>query len=294
MPLVIICTSVEILTRRIPNVYKCKKDYLDKHSDSISILFLGNSCVLYGINPDYVNKISFNAANPGQPLFYDNGILKKYQNNWNNLDCIAIQVSYSSIFCEIDFFRKCKYNIYFGMHTSKKLAEYIEVFNSAPIVLIKRIYYYYIKGYSFTPCTDLGWCSYGDSKSSEGLVKTGKDIAWVHSKSINDKSFSENIIALKSIFEFAINKGVKLFVYTPPAYHTYNENLDSTDVNQMIAILKSFDREHSNVAYANFLYDTSFSEADYYDAVHLNEAGAKKLTCKIDSLINKCPQNIWK
>ena len=39
--------------------------------------------------------------------------------------------------------------------------------------------------------------------------------------------------------------------------------------------------------YYNFLTDKSFIAEDYYDADHLNEIGAKKLTLKIDSIINE-------
>ena len=46
------------------------------------------------------------------------------------------------------------------------------------------------------------------------------------------------------------------------------------------------EKYRGNVTYQNFLLDSSFSAIDFYDADHLDEIGAKKLTSKIDSLIN--------
>ncbi|HWY10915.1 MAG TPA: DUF1574 family protein, partial [Bacteroidia bacterium] len=97
---------------------------------------------------------------------------------------------------------------------------------------------------------------------------------------------AENVNFLRSIIEFAKSKGVKVFLYTPPAYHTYTDNLDAKQLNQTIVTLINMANEYSNVKYHNFLLDPDFSSEDFYDGDHLNKSGAKKLTIKIDSIIN--------
>ena len=78
-----------------------------------------------------------------------------------------------------------------------------------------------------------------------------------------------------------------MFLYTPPAYHAYIENLDSIQLNETISTLLNLASKYENVTYRNFLLDTSFKEVDFFDADHLNEIGAKKLTSKIDTLLKK-------
>ena len=86
LPLIIIVLSFEILLDKIPNDYRYKKEYLDQNSDRIKVLFLGSSHVYFGINPTYISLNSFNASYYSQSLDYDFEILKKYSNNWSQLD----------------------------------------------------------------------------------------------------------------------------------------------------------------------------------------------------------------
>jgi hypothetical protein len=58
--------------------------------------------------------------------------------------------------------------------------------------------------------------------------------------------------------------------------------------------MKKFAAKYDNVTYQNFLLDSSFSAIDFFDADHLNEIGAKKLTSKLDTLINQRKQNTWR
>ena len=49
--------------------------------------------------------------------------------------------------------------------------------------------------------------------------------------------------------------------------------------------MSSLTKNYNNTTYVDFLLDTSFVKADFYDADHLNDKGAKKLTIKLESLI---------
>ncbi|MEG1665057.1 MAG: hypothetical protein RR286_07110 [Mucinivorans sp.] len=42
---------------------------------------------------------------------------------------------------------------------------------------------------------------------------------------------------------------------------------------------------HKSVSYLDFFTDSSYIDDDFFDADHLTELGAKKLSCKIDSLM---------
>jgi hypothetical protein len=286
----------EILLRKIPNDYVSKKQFLDNNSDSIKVLFLGSSHALVGINPTYFSVFSFNAGYFSQSLDYDFEILKKYKNNWENLDCIVIPISYSSLYGRletgIESWRVKNYIIYYEMNTFTQISNFTELFSTRLNVNLGKIYTYYIRGESNISCSNLGWGQDYNSKKKEDLVKTGITAAKRHLKK-DDRFLEENIKILKSIIEFAKNKNVKVFLFTPPAYYTYVENLNRMQLIQTITTLIKIDNFYNNVAYLNFLEDSSFSAVDFYDADHLNEIGAKKFTIKLDSLIIRNKATTW-
>ena len=43
IPIIALAIGLEISLRNIPNSYSYKKEYLDKHSEELEILFLGSS-----------------------------------------------------------------------------------------------------------------------------------------------------------------------------------------------------------------------------------------------------------
>jgi hypothetical protein len=99
LPFVIIAIPMEYMLRQIPNDYKYKKNYLDKHSNEIQTLILGTSHAFYGIDPIYFSTNTFNASNVSQSLRFDFEILKKYQNEFANLETIVLAISYHSLLC---------------------------------------------------------------------------------------------------------------------------------------------------------------------------------------------------
>jgi hypothetical protein len=181
LPIIIIGVSLEILLRNIPNNYQYKKEFLDKYSDSIRVLFLGSSGAFYGIDPAYCSPKSYNASQVSQSLDYDLETLKKYRNNWSNLKCIAIPINYISLFDKlesgIEAWRVKNYCIYYGMHRSGKLKNYTEVFSSKLDVNLKRLYSYYIEKKPNITCTYLGWGFKNQSRYKQDLEQTGKTTA---------------------------------------------------------------------------------------------------------------------
>jgi hypothetical protein len=288
-PIVVFVVSTEYLLRNIPNDYLFKKEFLDKKSDSIVVLFLGNSHAFYGINPSYFSSNSFNASHISQSLDYDFEILKKYKTHLGNLKCIAIPISYFSLFGSLktgaESWRVKNYTIYYDINTSNKLIDHSEAIGNKLSIVLKRNWSYYIMGNSNISCNDLGWGINFNSINKMDLSLTGETAAKRHFYK-NDKYFIENINILKSIIGFAKKNGTKVLFYTTPAFHTYTNNLDNKQLNQTINTMMNFADKYENVTYYNFLFDSSFLANDFYDADHLNEFGSKKLTLKIDSIAN--------
>jgi hypothetical protein len=289
LPLIFVALLLEFILRQIPNDYALKKNYLDKHSSKIEVLFLGSSHSFYGINPIYTEKCSFNASHISQTLKYDLEILKKYENNLSKLKTIVIPISQFTLFTKLEKssenWRVKNYNIYYYMNMSLNLPDYFEILTFKLIVNLNRILDYFIKNKSNISCSELGWGTGYNSKKYIDLIESGKVAADRHNKK-NQDYFNENLDSLKSIIEIGKKHNAKIFLFTPPSYITYRMYLNKEQLDKTIEASKSISNIYDNSLYINMIEDESFNENDFYDADHLNEIGAEKLTKLIDNYIN--------
>lgn len=281
------CLIIEFLLRRIPNEYTLKRDYLDKNSDMIEVLFLGGSHGRSAFNPASMAKRSFNAAQHSQSLDYDFEILKKYRNKFSNLQFIVLPVSYGTLFSKLaggpEAWRAKSYIIYFDIVLSDNIRYHTEIMNGILGTQFYRLYSYYIRKIDEVNCTDLGW---GKANFSNDLNKTGIDAAKRHAEFDDYKYFKEMTSILDSIASFAKSNNTKLIMITTPTYKSYRENLKKSQLDSTINAIRKIVSKNENCYYLNFFEDSSFYETDFRDGDHLNAKGAKKLTLRIDSILN--------
>ena len=287
---------MEILLRQIPNDYKFKKKYLDTHAKEIKTLILGNSQSFYGIDPVYFSSNTFNASYISQSLDYDLEILKMYWNSLENLESVVLSISYFTLFDNLEAgsesWRVKNYVIYCGINSSNSLRDYTEILSNRFSVNLKRLGSHYIKGNSNITCTELGWGVNYKSENSRDLIKTGKTAGLRHTRK-NFQFLNDNIITLKTFIELCESHKVKVVLFTPPAFITYRQNLNAEQLKRTIASANEISREYNNCLYINLLENTEFSAKDFYDADHLNEIGAKKLSSMINRLINDKNERIY-
>ena len=69
-----------------------------------------------------------------------------------------------------------------------------------------------------------------------------------------------------------------MIVLTTPSYHTYWENLDQEQLDLFVEYCEYLEKQYDNVYYLNMLADERFQPDDFFDADHLNEYGAEKLS----------------
>jgi len=289
LPVIIAAVCLEVLVRHIPNDYLYKKNYLDKHSKQIQILFLGSSHAFYGINPQYIKANSFNAAYVSQTPEYDLAILKKYNHKWDSLKYIVIPIDYFSLTSNLqnseESWRVKNYKIYYGISLNYSISDNFEIFNTRLDVNIGRALAYYRKKIYALTCSNLGWGTNYKSEKAKDLISTGILAAQRHT-AVNNQYFKQGVENLDSIIKFAQNNSIKIIIYTSPAYKSYIQNLSAAQLQQTINAIHSAASANNNVTYFNLLTDTSFVAKDFFDADHLNELGAQKLTLKLDSLIH--------
>jgi len=283
---------MEPLLRRIPNNYKYKKEYLDNNAGKIETLILGSSHSFFGINPEYFSTNTFNACYVSQTLNYDYKIFTKYKNRFKCLKTVILPISYSTLFAKLelnsDSWRIKNYLIYYGITTPSSLTDFMEITSCKPQSNVKRLYSYYLRNKSDISCSKYGWGTTDRSQNAQDLIKTGKIAAQRHTKdNINSKqnqiTYKENIAMLHSIITWCNDKNIKVLLVTLPAFETYRKNINPEQLTVSVNIATNLALQYHNCSYLNLFADTNFVAKDYYDADHLNEIGAKKLSTIINN-----------
>jgi hypothetical protein len=170
------------------------------------------------------------------------------------------------------------------MRTTYNISDYSEVLSNKLDINLQRIDSYYLLGQTNITSSKLGWGEGFPSDVKLDLVEKGRVAAQRHRRT-SDFYVEENIEILRSLIAFATERDIQVIFYTPPAFQTYVENLNKKQLHRTISTMHDLDKEYQNVTYVNFLTSRLFQEADFYDADHLNERGAKKFTLEIGKLI---------
>jgi hypothetical protein len=280
---------IELMIRNIPNEYKFKKEYLDRNSENIEVLFIGASEIHCGLDPAYFRKKSFNLGHPGQSMDYCYEILKKYENKWSSLDYIVLPASYTSLFYKMEdskeAWRVKNYRIYYKIKISKRIRSYAEVLNGQLIDHFPRLFNYYFKNVDEIRCTDKGCNISNTSETQDDLAISGLKAAKRHTIPKQQQCYEEMKSALDSIIGFSKRNNCKIIFCTSPAYKSYRENFDKYQFSTTINTFMKAVEENSNCTYLDLLDDKRFDDKDFLDADHLNSLGARKLSSIIDSII---------
>ncbi|HMJ69481.1 MAG TPA: hypothetical protein VK508_11315 [Cyclobacteriaceae bacterium] len=287
LPIALACVALELMLRRIPNDYSHKRNYLDKNSRQIEVLFLGSSHAFYGIDPLFLETRAFNAAYVSQTLHYDFEILKKYEGRWDRFRYVVLAVDYFSLYNNlhesVESWRVKNYNIYWGINDSYRIADHLELFANKPSVSVDRLTGYYSGHKSAITTSELGRGPKRSSLSNEAFLTAGAAAAKRHT--YNLEHFDENVAVLEEIIDFAKANDAKVLLYTSPADPTYYRNLERRQQTRNSSVLHEMDSVNEHVQYVNFLENPAFTRDDFWDPDHLNENGARKLTIMIGNLI---------
>lgn len=286
---------MEILLRNIPNDYLYKKHYLDKHSSEIETLILGSSHTYYGVNPDFFSTKTFNASHISQSLEFDFAILKKYEQNFNNLKTIILPVSYFTYFSNLEngseSWRVKNYIIYYEIDTDNSFKESNEVLSNQFNKNINRLVSYYLYGNSTLTCSKLGWGTKYNSKFARNLFETGEIAAKRHTKIDQSPDnyqaiVNENLLILNSIVKWSNERNIKVLLLTTPAFNSYRQNLNIDQLNFTVSVSNEIASKYDNCFYLNMIGDPNFIERDFYDADHMSEIGAEKLSILLNDRIS--------
>jgi len=292
LPLLVLAVVSEYLLRIIPNDYNKKAAVLNRTPEKIQALILGSSYGLYNLNPDYLTLYTFNGCEPLQSLDLDKKIFDKYQEGMTKLEYVIMPISFASFFFRLESSKENhlikNYCLYYNLYVTNNPSNYFELLNQPFSTNRKRLVDYYINHTQDVKITDRGFDTTYNTSHTNGPL--GGPTANFAIKRLNITDFSK-YMELRQYLESIIGKckerNITVILLTPPAYETFYSVADTAALNTSIRTCQSIQQNFSNVKYFNFLEDTDFTKDDFFDLSHLNKAGAKKLSEKINAAIEK-------
>ncbi len=290
LPAVICLLLLEWQLRRIPNDYRNKRAFVRQHGDSLEVLVLGSSEALYGINPLYFHRRSFNMAGIAQTLDLDWEILRRNEPHLQHLKMIVLPVSYFSFNMKLVRTTEsqliCKYNIYYDFWKGCNPVWYSEVFTNTGHRSLSKLYYYFSHDSSDVHCNGFGWGANYIYEHREDLNKTALRAIKIHNYH-NDVDSKELAAAADNIVAFCKRRKIILLLVTPPVSTAY---LRVENAQKMAAVrqkIRQMVEACPGASYVNFTGAPAFSDSDFYDSNHLHNLGATKLSQCLDTLIEQ-------
>lgn len=280
----------EYALRQIPNDYAYKNDWLTQNAKHVHVLTLGSSHGLYGFQPKEFSKPTFNAGHVSQSLRYDKFILEKFIETMDSLEYVILPVSYFAIRSSgleggDEWWRVKNYTIYYGCPYHRNEPKYaLECYQFSPKGTLKALL-------GKTDHLDVDSLGRGlaysyENKDKEHWFENGAQRAKYHTKNRDDALVQQNVGYISSIIELCRKKDVKLVLVTTPNFHTYRDNLDQDQVDEMVQVCSNFALQNSNVDYLNWMANEDFVGDDFFDSDHLCDLGAIKLSRLLDAYLD--------
>lgn len=267
LPIVVILGIIEYKLRAIPNEYTAKNEYLKKNSNDIEVLYLGNSHIYFGINPEYSKYRAYNAAYTSQSADIDWKIVNKYTDLFKNLKYIVLPADYISVYQTLDQtaegWRIKNYNIYYGFTSGLKLTSYLEIFNGKFQENIHKLNTYYIKHIPIKRTSNTS--GFGTSYQypyHEDLIESTSKAIERHTVELSSSeaklSFEQNTQALENFIRFAEKKNIKLIFISTPVTEMYFNQSHKEQLENSLAVYSGLAKKHPEIChYYNFMRDTN-------------------------------------
>lgn len=292
--LLIIVGAFELFLMRFSNEFSYKHNYLKDHQDDIEVLILGGSQSSNSINPWFFKKKTFDAAITARYLYMDNKMAQEFIPQMSNLKTVILTVSNLVLYRSYQYHFKgsmeriledeyrCMYLKYMGYHYGTFDYKYW------PETVNSRLNYW---GRIFMDndqqrnrCDSIGY--------QIVPLHSGKD--WEYSQvpvpvDYSDKNlemaFTENVGYLKQISKICKDHNIKFILVHIPYYKTAQAVITPTDEKYFYKMISEVKSVNEDVIFLNLMKDKRFGPSDFFNAIHLNDNGAKKIATIIDEKI---------
>lgn len=308
-----ILSLCEVGFRVKPNPFKDKYKGLERNAAAVEILALGHSHANEGIDPGCFSHKAYNMAMGFQNVYFDDYILNHFIDRMDSLKCVVISMSYYHFYNPVpemsrmqgeNRFNTLKYHMYWGLDSvrGEKLSALdpslnLEVLNnpaSGWIAMAK----YYLTGSAFSSASRATREAYLGSGFSGQYVEhpeayldeDGTRTALAHEPDVESDGFldsSFNYPLYEHIVQVCEARGVKVLLVLFPCWHTYVEGLNREQLQDTRRLMQKLAADHANCMALDMMSDSRFDSSDFHDAIHLNAAGAGKMSAILDGIINR-------
>jgi hypothetical protein len=295
LPVSLFFSYMEFSLSKLQNSYSFKRACLEKQLDSIEIVVLGSSQVLYGINPDYFCLKGFNLGTIGQPLYYDTRLMLRYIDKMPKIKYVLINISYFSLGFQLidgpekwrDYFYSRFWNIDFTELDIYNLKKYSYFFLYSP----RLAYSYFLKGFHVNLIGGFKQNGYVivDTIRNSRSVSDSSGYARVkaHEGIYHERRCAENQHDLELLVAELIRRNIVPVIVTPPVYSSYYKYVNKARLKRDQDTINRICNKYK-CRFFNYFMDSRFTERDFYDSDHMNSLGAEKFSRIINSEILQC------
>ena len=292
IPILIVWAIVEVFYQTTPNNYTYKTEQIAKKRESIETLLLGDSHILFGLNPDFLTSETFNIANISQSLYFDELILNKYIDDIPNLKTVVINISYFSLSSKEnskeDRWRKYFYHNQMDLEVPLIHPLDLRKYSLATTRKFQKTFLL-IDGY-LTEGTIVNCYANGYGKQDDtNIVKDKKKISSIIAKKHEDNllDFNQNTKRVSRMIELCQSKDIKVILLQTPIHDIYYSLLNQKKTIKINTTLDSLTKVYKNTIHLDWTQHKSFNTNDLRDADHLTNEGAKKCSLILNEVIEK-------
>lgn len=291
IPILLVWLSLELFYNNVPNNYSVKNQTLKRQSVKIKVLLFGDSHCLYGLNPQYFTRPTFNLSNVSQTIYFDKLLFEKHVDHLPNLKQVVFCIEYTNLSQKDntgeDDWRKFHYQRFMDVKvpsiTTYDPRQFSVAFTQSPSKtrdLLKR----YFKTGSITDCDSNGW---GTNYKKADRIPSAS-IAERRAKIQEDGSmdFHQNVARMQEIISECKSRNIQVLIVSMPQTAIYEKYLNQNKLKAIINTCKKLrDQNSENVYYLNLFHDKRFTDDDFFDADHLNDSGATKASKIVDQYL---------
>ena len=283
-----LAAATECFVRSLPNSYKLKDAWMKTHADSVECVILGNSHALFAFRPDMMGRNVFNLANVSQTLDYDYLLLQHYVSACHQLRTAIINVDNSNLFDpsvdEAEPNRATFYRLYMDIDRHSLLSKY--GFELASAATVQAKLQKHIAGIDLD-VDSLGWgCTYKSELRADDCLADDKVKERMKGHTCTDwRNALANRRSLLAIAHFCMDRNISLIIVQTPTSRAYNRYIP-TRQSQFISKTLSECSDRYKAIVIDLHDDDSFSDTDFFDADHMTDKAAAKLSRRFNLNFN--------
>lgn len=285
--LVVLVVVFECMQRRIPNIYRFKRELIENRGGNLRVAVIGSSVANCGLDPALMPPGSYNLAISGEWLCFNRKLLERYAGCMPHLRTVVLGMAFQTLWCDDDPKADVRsvesHKIYMGIRRDGDWWPGSEVL-AAGQLFMRKWSKWYLRRKETLHADSLGVDHGYDLKEkqqnwADGLADWQVESLEKYAAEKGGTMYRRNVEHLEAIARFCRERGVTLLVVVPPVHPLYAARAGAEQLEDMRAVLRRLGQRFDNVRVFDYFADSRFEDDDFYDGNHLSaDRGAQKFT----------------